>query len=146
MTEKILLIAQIGSTLMMTGIIWLIQMVQYPFFNLVGGEKYREFQVAHMNWITPVVAPLMIIELLSAVFIIFYPPSNIDYKLLWFGLLLVGIVWASTFFLQVPLHEKLAQGFDPEAHAALVNTNWIRTAAWSLRGILVLYLAWQSLK
>ena len=143
---KILLLTQIGATLMMTGIIWLIQIVQYPFFNLVGGEKYREFHVAHMNWITPVVAPLMIAELLSGIFIVFYPPPGIDSKLLWSGLILIVVIWASTFFLQVPLHEKLAQGFDENAHSALVNTNWIRTVGWSLRGILVLYLAWISFK
>ncbi len=144
--DKILLLAQIASTLMMTGIIWIIQIVQYPFFNLVGTEKYREFHIAHMNWITPVVAPTMIVELVSAVFLLLYPPSNVDYKLLWAGLMLIGIIWASTFFLQVPLHEKLAQGFDPNAHSLLVNTNWIRTIAWSLRGFLVLYFAWLNLK
>jgi hypothetical protein len=144
--DKILLLAQIASTLMMTGIIWIIQIVQYPFFNLVGTEKYREFHIAHMNWITPVVAPTMIVELVSAVFLLFYPPANVDSKWLWVSLMMIGIIWASTFFLQVPLHEKLAQGFDADAHSLLVNTNWIRTIAWSLRGFLVLYFVWLNLK
>ena len=37
----------------------------------------------------------------------------------------------------------LGGGFDKHAHALLVRTNWIRTAGWSLRGLLV--LAWLAL-
>jgi hypothetical protein len=44
---------------------------------------------------------------------------------------LVGIAWASTAFVQVPLHGTLARGFDEDAHARLVATNWVRTIAWS---------------
>lgn len=143
--EKILLISQAASTLMLVGIIWLIQLVQYPFFSLVGSEKYREFHVAHMNWITPVVAPLMIVELLSSVLILVYPPENVDYKLLCVGLFLALVIWLSTFFLQVPLHDKLSKGFESKTHQRLVKTNWLRTAAWSLRGFLVLYFLWQAI-
>lgn len=128
----------------MTGVIWLVQIVHYPLFQFVGKERYTEFHAAHMNWISFVVAPLMIVEAFSTALIIFYPPANSDWRILWFGLILVGVIWASTFFLQVPLHEKLAQGFDAETHRALVNTNWIRTAAWTMRGALVLWLAWKT--
>jgi hypothetical protein len=93
-----------------------------------------------------VVAPMMIIELITSILIIFYPPPNINSKLIWLGLILTLIIWFSTFFLQVPMHEKLAQGFDPEAHQSLVNSNWIRTIAWSLRGFLVIYFVSKNLK
>jgi hypothetical protein len=36
----------------------------------------------------------------------------------------------------------LARGFDADVHARLVGTNWIRTAAWSARALL---LAWCAL-
>jgi hypothetical protein len=65
---------------------------------------------------------------------------------LWIGIGLILAIWLSTFFLQVPLHERLAQGFDAETHRSLVNTNWIRTAAWTLRAVLVLWLLWLALK
>lgn len=130
---------------MMTGIIWLVQTIHYPLFSFVGAEKYREFHAAHMNWISYVVAPLMICEAATAALIVFSPPINADWRVLWAGVLLVAIVWASTFFLQVPLHEKLAQGFDAETHRALVATNWIRTAAWTLRAAIVLSLAWKAI-
>lgn len=144
--EKILLILQILSTCILTGVIWTIQIVQYPFFSYVSAENFTKYHDDYRFWITPIVAPTMIVELATSVFLLFYTPENVDSKLIWFGLILTLIVWASTFFLQVPLHEKLANGFDANAHSALVNTNWIRTIAWSLRSLLVLYLAWKVIR
>jgi hypothetical protein len=46
--------------------------------------------------------------------------------------------WISTWLVQIPLHDKLAAGFDAHAHARLAATNWWRTAAWSLRGLCLL--------
>ena len=143
MLTKIIFILQIASTLIMTGVIWIIQLVQYPFFSEVNAENFPKYHAAHTFWITPVVAPTMIIELITSILIIFYPPENIDYKLLWLGLILTITVWASTFFIQIPLHNKLSFGFDANAHSSLVNTNWIRTTAWSLRCVLVIYFAWK---
>lgn len=144
--EKILLLANIAATLFLTGVIWTTQLVQYPSFACFDAETFTKHHDEYRQWITPVVAPPMIVELLTAIFLLFYPTENIDSKLLWLGLILTLIVWASTFFVQVPLHERLARGFDAQAIKNLVNTNWIRTAAWSLRGALVLYFAWKIIR
>ena len=144
--EKILLILQIASTFFMTGVIWVIQIVQYPFFSKVGAENFVKYHDDYRFWITPIVLPPMTIELLSSVFLLVYLPANIDSKLIWLGLILTLIVWASTFFLQVPLHEKLASGFDADVHLALVKTNWIRTVGWSLRSVLLIYIVWKSIR
>jgi len=144
--EKTIFILQIASTLFLTGVIWVIQIVQYPFFAAVGAEKFTKYHDDYRFWITPVVAPAMIVELLTAIFLLFYPPENIDSILLWLGLVLTLIVWASTFFLQVPLHEKLAHEFNSETLSALVRTNWVRTVCWSLRGALLLYFVWKVIR
>ena len=144
--NKLILLANFAATLYMTGVIWLIQLVQYPFFSKIGTREFNDYHAAHSIWITPVVAPLMIVELATSFFIIFYPPSEVDAKLLYIGLVLTLIIWASTFFLQVPMHEKLSQGSEIDAHAFLVNSNWIRTIAWSLRSILVGWIMWKSLR
>jgi hypothetical protein len=60
--------------------------------------------------------------------------------ILYVGLVLLAAIWLSTFGLQVPLHRRLELGFDDDAHAALVRTNWIRTLAWTARGLLLLVL------
>jgi uncharacterized membrane protein len=143
---KIIFIANLASTLYLTGVIWLVQLVQYPFFAQVGAENFSKYHASHSFWITPVVAPAMILELLTSVFLILYPPENIDVKLIWLGLILAVTLWISTFFLQVPMHEKLAQGFNAEAHRFLVNSNWIRTVAWTLRSGLVCYFLWKLIR
>jgi hypothetical protein len=45
-----------------------------------------------------------------------------------------------------PRHETLRHGFDPSAHAALLATNWIRTAAWSARSVLLLLVLRAALR
>lgn len=143
--EKLILIVNLATTLFLTGIIWLIQLVQYPSFSQIGAENFQKYHSSHSFWITPVVAPAMILELITSTLLIIYPPENIDSKLIWIGLILAITVWASTFFLQVPMHEKLSQGFDANAHQFLVNSNWIRTIAWSLHSVLVLYFVWKKI-
>lgn len=58
----------------------------------------------------------------------------------WLGLGLLAIIWLSTLFMQVPLHNLLAQGFDPSVHHKLVTSNWLRTIAWSARGLVILWM------
>jgi hypothetical protein len=49
---------------------------------------------------------------------------------------LLGI-HASTFLVQVPLHERLSAGWDAAAHQRLVASNWVRTVLWTVRAVLV---------
>ena len=144
--EKFLLLSNIVATLFLTGVIWIVQLVQYPFFSHINPDSNKKYHDDYRVWITPVVAPPMIIELLTSIFLVCYLPPTINSKLVWLGLVLTIIIWASTFFLQVPLHEKLAYGFDARTHSLLVNSNWLRTAAWSLRAALVFYFAWTLIR
>jgi hypothetical protein len=61
------------------------------------------------------------------------------------GLVAVGMIWASTVFLQVPCHNRLLSGFDLAAYQRLVSTNWIRTVLWSVRGAVLLCILWQAM-
>lgn len=54
---------------------------------------------------------------------------------------LVLAIWVSTFVVQVPLHGRLVRGFEISVHRRLVRTNWLRTAVWSVRGVLALLIA-----
>ena len=145
MIEKAVFVSQIVTTMFMTGVIWIIQIVHYPLFAFVGDKRYAEFHHAHMNWISFVVAPTMIVEAGTAALLVFYSPKQAQTWQIWVGLILIAVIWASTFFLQVPLHERLAQGFDHDTHRALVNTNWIRTIAWTLRAALLTWILWRAL-
>ncbi len=135
---KTLIIINLAATLMMVGVIWLIQIVHYPLFNRVGEEGFTQYEAAHTTRITLVVMPLMLVEAITALLLALQPPQGISTVLMWGALGLVVVVWGSTFFIQLPAHTRLSVGFDADAYRTLVDTNWIRTIAWSLRGAIML--------
>ena len=133
---RTLLLAQMAATWYMVGLIWFIQVNHYPLLGRVGNNVFADYEREHQRLTTPVVAPPMAVELIIACLLVWSRPASIPAWMCWTGLGLVLVVWASTAFLQVPRHEQLSRGFDPLAHGALVGTNWIRTIAWSVRGLL----------
>ena len=137
---KALLLLHLLATLTMFGAILIVQVVHYPLFSGVGAERWAAYEAAHQTRITWVVGPAMLLELGTAVALVWMRPTGLPLWMLWSGLALVGVIWASTAFVQVPLHTTLMVGFDGDAHARLVGTNWIRTAAWTLRTGLVLWM------
>ena len=90
--------------------------------------------------ITPLVGTVMIIELISSILLVVFPPKNVSLTIPIIGVILIFIIWASTAFLQIPQHNALANAYELETHNLLVQTNWIRTIAWSMRGFLLLYM------
>ena len=83
-----------------------------------------------------VVVP-MLVELATSAWIALRPPTTIPPWSARVGLLLLAVIWLSTFFLQVPLHDRLSRGHDLAAIDSLVRGNAIRTAAWTARALLV---------
>lgn len=144
--KNLIFLAHLASTLYLVGVIWLVQLLVYPSMGQVGADGYAAYHNLHTSRITPIVAPAMIIELLTAIYFVFAPRDAIDYRYFWCGLALVLIIWISTFFLQVPLHEKLAKNFADDIQQRLVLTNWIRTITWTLRGALILWIVWLKIK
>ena len=133
-------LVHLGATLLMVGAIWIVQVVHYPLFAGVGADGWAAYEAAHQARITLVVGPLMVAELVTAVWIVLDRPAALPAWAVVLGAALVGLIWASTAFLQVPLHNALGGAFDAGAHDRLVATNWIRTLAWSARGGLVLWM------
>lgn len=120
----------------MTGLIWLVQVVHYPLLARVGAAGYRDYQLAHQSLIALVVGPAMLAEAACAVLLLATRRDALTIA----GAALLAVIWLSTALLQVPLHNQLSQGFDADVHARLVQTNWIRTIAWTARGTLALVL------
>ena len=131
---KILLLLNALSTFYMVGLIWMVQVVHYPLFALVGPQHYVEFQRRHQNLTTFVVGPPMLIEAFTSVFMLWYPPNGVNLAWVWSGIVLLAVIWFSTAVIQVPCHHQLTTGFEPATHQRLVRSNWIRTVAWTARG------------
>jgi hypothetical protein len=138
--NRSILLLHVASTGMMIGVIWFVQIVHYPMFSLVGRAGFAAYEAAHSRLTTVVVAPPMLVELATGAYLALRAPPGMPPAALWAGLALIAVIWLSTWLLQVPKHRALEAGFDPAAHRALVGTNWIRTVAWTARGILLLVL------
>jgi hypothetical protein len=134
------------ATLMMTGVIWFVQLVHYPLFRLVGVQGATVYEHEHMRRTTWLVAPLMLTEAATACMLAVFATAGAAKTLSYGGILLLAIVWGSTWLMQVPCHNRLAERFDGNLVRRLVLTNWVRTLAWSARsGIaLLLPVVWQT--
>ena len=134
------LLIHAGATLALAGLIWFVQIVHYPLFDLASERRFEHFAAEHQRRTSFVVVPLMLIEAGSALALLVTPPLGLGRGLLWLGVLLLALIWLSTAVLQVPLHRRLSAGHDPSVVRRLVATNWLRTAAWTARGCLALAL------
>jgi hypothetical protein len=120
----------------LAGLIWTIQAVHYPAYHFIDISKFSEYQQFHTKWITPVVAPFMIIELLTAITLVISSKNNNFWILNLVGVL---ILWLVTFLLSVPSHNRLISSYDFKTTQFLILTNWLRTLFWSLRSMGLFY-------
>lgn len=146
METKLVLLINAAATLFLVGLIWMVQIVHYPLFDMADRANFPAFEAAHSNRITLIVGPAMLLELVTAGWLLVSRPDGIPVWTLWVGAALVGVAWFVTAFVSVPQHAILSGGFNQRAYQTLVDTNWIRTLAWTLRGGLVLWMLYQTMR
>ena len=139
MTQQLPLLVHAAVTVAMAGLIWFVQVVHYPLFEFAAAGDFPRFAEAHQRRTTWVVAPLMLTELATAIWLLL-PASGAPRGLAWTGFGLVLSLWLMTGLVQVPLHRRLSRGFSADVTRLLVATNWLRTGAWSARAVLALWL------
>ena len=132
---------QVLGTFMMTGIIWFVQIVHYPLFAMAGEQQFQRYAASHARRTGWIVGPVMILELSTAILLCLtrFRPASISIRSALSGVALLLIIWASTAWVQVPLHNDLASGYRADLIRRLALSNWIRTIAWSLRTALILW-------
>lgn len=128
-------------TVFMTGVIWMVQLVHYPSFLFVDIVNFKNFHAFHSNRISWIVAPVMLLELLTSYFLVYYDSRNI---LNWVGLVLIVLIFLLTAFVSVPQHNKLSLAHDEAVIHKLISSNWYRTALWSMRFALLSYMIYFS--
>ncbi len=142
MNGNTLYVVNLLATWYMVGLIWMVQVVHYNLFDRVGREQFERYEADHGRLITPIVAVPMLVELVTACLLLTaMAPASFPRWAAWAGVAMVVGIWLSTALLQVPLHHRLSSGFDQNAYQRLVTSNWIRTALWTARGVLLGYFA-----
>ncbi len=115
----------------------MVQLVHYPSFLFVEASNFQKFHMFHSNRISWIVAPVMLVELLTSYFLVYYGAQNF---LNWIGLALIVLIFLLTAFVSVPRHNKLSLVHDEEVINQLISTNWFRTALWTVRFGLLSYM------
>jgi hypothetical protein len=142
-TQQGLLVANWIGAVVMTAVIWFVQLVQYPLFASIGPSEFAAYAAEYQRRISWIVVGPMLVEVATAAALAVWFPGVYRSPLFATSVVLLVVVWASTFFWQVPLHERLLVGKDDLAIAELVRSNWLRTAAWTGRVVL---LGWMLIR
>ena len=140
MTLSLLLLLNFAVAAYLVGLIWTVQLVHYPAFGLVPKAAWPAFHAAHTRRMSYVVLAPMVLELGLAGWLAWAGRAALPGGAGWWSLVLVGLVWAVTFFISVPFHNRLEHGFDYVAIDGLTRTNWLRTLAWTARMVLLGWL------
>jgi hypothetical protein len=138
--NQLIIVSHFLSTFALMGLIWTIQCVHYPSFRYVSSENFASFHRFHTQQITAIVAPLMLVEILTATILCFKMPSNF----IFINFASVMLIWLLTAFVSVPLHKQLSQGLQLDLINKLIATNWPRTILWTLRAFIWGYLLYKS--
>lgn len=140
MLLKTILIIHMFSSLFMCGLCWFVQIVHYPLFRAIPISNFENYE--RKNGVTAfITVPLMTIELISGLFVLYMNFS----KLFLLNMLLLALIWLSTLIYQVPLHLKLMLMATPERITKVIRTNWIRTISWTLRACILAYILIEQL-
>tara|TARA_B100000405_G_C16522737_1_gene351739 strand:- start:22 stop:417 length:396 start_codon:yes stop_codon:yes gene_type:complete len=118
----------------MVGISLITHFVTYPSFKLIKSSIFSEFHKSYTNKMLLIVAPVMILELISSILLVIFDVSDNDTET---GLLITLIlIWFLTFFAIVPIHNKLALNYTKDLNQKLIKYNGFRTALWIIKLIL----------
>jgi hypothetical protein len=136
-----ILIINLAIALIATGLIWTIQLVHYPSMKFIPEEKFTAYHNFHTQRISILAMPIMLIELFTSLGLFYQNGSSYNH-IFTINLILVILIWISTFLIQVPMHNTLSSAKNARVLNNLILSNWIRTILWTARSLLmVLYLS-----
>ena len=135
--DNLVLIVNLVSTWTMVGVIWFVQIVHYPLLSIIPVESASSVAVEHQRRTGLVVGAPMFLEGVTTLMLLVMVPSGVAWFVPWLAGIPLAVALGATIFLSVPRHERMAKQPDPQVGRELVSTNWVRTIAWSLRGVIV---------
>lgn len=122
------------SNLIMVGVSLITHFVTYPSFRLIKSSLFSEFHKSYTNKMLFIVAPVMILELISSLFLVIFDVSDNNTEI---GLLIsLLLIWFLTFFIIVPIHNKLTVNYNKDLNQKLIKYNGLRTIFWIIKLIL----------
>jgi len=112
---------------------WLVQVIIYPSFQFTDEKKLNFWHNRYQRLISYFVLPLMLGEITISFYHTLYDFNRLHLV----HSLLVIVIWLSTFFQAVPVHQNIENQVDLKRNLKkLVKVNLLRTVLWT--GLLVL--------
>ena len=124
------------SNILMIGISLIVQIIIYPSFKFIKIDSFKGYHLNYMNKISYVVAPIMLLEIISSFLLLIFNKSLIDIL----GFILLSLIWIVTFFLIVPIHNELNIKFRLVELKKLIKLNLLRTILWILKFSIIINL------
>ncbi|NGX51540.1 MAG: hypothetical protein K1060chlam2_01409 [Chlamydiae bacterium] len=124
---------QLVVTWIMAGIMWFAQVVHYPLYTKIK-EGFVEYERSHIRRAALLIGPLMLLEVVTAIILIGITPEGALTKFAGANLLVLMLIWISTFLFQITQHQKLRVRFSKKSLQGLLTSNWIRTLLWTIKG------------
>ena len=124
------LVVHLVAVAVLAGVGWVVQLVVYPAFRLVGADEWPRYHDGHMRAITRVVAVPWLAQGVSTVALLIVPTAvgRLSAAVL-AALALVTV--ATTVVAAVPAHGRLAVAQGAGDVAVLLRANLVRTLAWT---------------
>lgn len=117
------------ATAVYTGFQWTIRVLVYPQFARVGRSDFPAFERSHQRLVSFAVGPLFSALGISALALLARPPVGVARWEALLAIVPVGVILGVTALLAVPLHSRLAGGYDEPAHRRLMTVDSVRLVA-----------------
>lgn len=130
MSPSAWLVVHLVAAAVLAGVGWLVQVVVYPAFRLVGRGEWARYHGGHLRGVSQVVALPWLAQGVSTAALLLAPAAGGRGAAAVLAALALVTV-AATVAAAVPVHERLAGAPDASDVAALLRANLVRTIAWS---------------
>ena len=115
----------------MVGVSLITHFVTYPSFKLIKSSIFSEFHKSYTNKMLFIVAPVMILELISSLLLVIFDMNDNNTGIVL--LITLMLIWFLTFFTIVPIHNKLTVNYNKDLNQKLIKYNGLRTILWIIK-------------
>ena len=137
---SVVLLGNLCTSVLMTGIVCFIQFVQYPLLRHVSSFDFSCYFKKYMSRIAWVIFPVMTLEICFAVWLSFLPLQAKFQQPILITYILLLLVTMNTFLIQTPLVQRLQLSFDKLLLSKLLFYNLIRMVSSALRTLVLCWI------
>lgn len=138
---KLLLLIHAFATWALFGIIWFVHVVYHPLYQRMG-QSFSVHERHDLQQMGKLLAPIFFFEWISAILLDIYADSYAFHFFAKVNLILLGTVWVISLVIKLRHKNPKDLLFFTRMHRMLLSSHWIRTVAWSLRGVIVLCMCY----